>query len=114
MAAPKGVFYKELGKRVSRARKARKLSQEKLAKHLGLSRTSVTNIEKGRQPVDVDVLVKIANQLRADLLDLIPEGAILKPADKVAGIEKYSAGARSFAESILGKGPAEKDKGDSH
>lgn len=110
MAAPQGKFYEELGKRVAAAREKRDLSQQKLAELLGLSRTSVTNIEKGRQPVDVHVLVGIANTLGVGILKLIPEETLYKKPDHVVDIEKYGESERRFIESILGaKSPSKKE-----
>ena len=42
-------FYAEVGRRVRMAREAAGLTQDALADQVELSRTSVTNIEKGRQ-----------------------------------------------------------------
>lgn len=43
------AFYAEVGRRIRQAREKRGLSQEALASAVSLTRTSVTNIEKGRQ-----------------------------------------------------------------
>jgi transcriptional regulator with XRE-family HTH domain len=102
MAAPQGKFYEELGRRVAAAREKRDLSQQKLAELLGLSRTSVTNIEKGRQPVDIHVLVRIANTLGVALLKLVPEESLFKKPENVVDIDKYEGDERRFIESILG------------
>jgi transcriptional regulator with XRE-family HTH domain len=102
MAAPKGKFYEELGRRIAAARGKRELSQQRLATHLRLSRTSITNIEKGRQPVDVHVLVEIANALGVSLLKLIPEESVFKKPEETPDFQKYGAEERKFIESILG------------
>ncbi len=46
-----GAFYAEIGRRVRLARERLGLTQDYLAIQIMLSRTSVTNIEKGRQKV---------------------------------------------------------------
>ncbi|OFZ79441.1 MAG: hypothetical protein A2583_03075 [Bdellovibrionales bacterium RIFOXYD1_FULL_53_11] len=102
MAAPQGKFYEELGNRVTTAREKKGLSQQKLAELLGLSRTSITNIEKGRQPVDVHILVGIANTLGIALLKLIPDDSLFKKAPSSLDIEMYGDDERRFIESILG------------
>ncbi len=48
------------------------LTQEKLAKAVGLQRTSMTNIEGGRQPLAVDVFVQLASVLGCEPAELLP------------------------------------------
>lgn len=48
------------------------LSQDALARRAGLSRTSVTNIEMGRQHVSLDVLYRLADGLGAEPRQLLP------------------------------------------
>ena len=49
-----------LGLRIEMLRKQKKWSQEDLAEKLGIERTSVTNIEAGRQGVSVERLIELA------------------------------------------------------
>jgi transcriptional regulator with XRE-family HTH domain len=79
MAADQGSFYRELGKRLQKARKAAGLNQQKIAAVAGLTRTSITNIENGRQPLHVEALCKIAAAVKVSILDLIPELPKLTP-----------------------------------
>ena len=58
--------------RASRQRLHPPLSQEKLGFEVGLSRTSIVNIEAGRQHPPVHVLWTIAEVLRTDLALLLP------------------------------------------
>ena len=44
-------------------RKAKGMTQSKLGELIGLSRTSIVNIEKGRRPLQIDTIWEIANQL---------------------------------------------------
>ena len=46
------LIYKEFGKLLKKSRTAANLTQAGLAKRVGLSRTSITNIEKGRQHIN--------------------------------------------------------------
>lgn len=48
--------YEAIGKRIKAGRKRIGITQEDLAKHLGLSRTSICNIEVGRQALTIDHL----------------------------------------------------------
>lgn len=73
MAGPQGAFYADLGRRLRVARKKHKgLTQEKLARAVGLQRTSITNVECGRQPVAVDVFVRLALVLGCEPAELLP------------------------------------------
>lgn len=63
---------KELGSKIRLARSSRKRSQEELANHLGLKRTSVTNIELGKQKVSVGMLFQISEFLNCKPCDLLP------------------------------------------
>src|SRR4051812_20569378 len=53
-------IYAGFGTRLRQARKAAGLSQEELAKVVGLARTSITNIEKGRQNFTLHVAYDLA------------------------------------------------------
>jgi transcriptional regulator with XRE-family HTH domain len=72
------AFYEELGENIRNHRKRRKLSQDELAKLVSLTRTSLTNIEKGRQHPPVHTLCDIADQLKVDVSELIPSPAPLQ------------------------------------
>ena len=65
-------FNRELGLRIRKQREVRGLTQKDLADLVGLSRTSVTNIECGRQRLLVDQLFQIANALAVSLGELFP------------------------------------------
>ncbi len=67
-----GLFYRQFGRILAAARNKKKMSQEVLARELGLSRTSITNIEKGRQPVQLHTLYHISKLLAVELKDLLP------------------------------------------
>src|SRR4051794_34512163 len=73
MALPQGPFYQALGKKIRTARTHAGVSQEGLSTAIGFSRTSITNIEKGRQPVYVHTLLRISEVLGADFQTLLPE-----------------------------------------
>ncbi|MBZ5687066.1 MAG: helix-turn-helix domain-containing protein [Acidobacteriia bacterium] len=66
------TFYAAFGKLLAEMRRKRGISQEMLADELGLSRTSITNIEKGRQPVQLHTLYLIARLLSIDIKELLP------------------------------------------
>jgi len=72
VATPQGAFYRGLGQRLRAARNAARMSQERLAQSVGLSRPSIVNIEKGRQPVYVHSLVEMARILGTTLDAIVP------------------------------------------
>ena len=72
VALAQGLFYKALGAKVRHARQLAGVSQAKLADCVGLSRSSVANIETGRQPIYVDALLRIAKLLNTPVSSLIP------------------------------------------
>lgn len=49
------------------------MTQEQLAKHAKLSRTSIVNIEKGGQQILLHTVVGIARALNVSVADLLPK-----------------------------------------
>jgi transcriptional regulator with XRE-family HTH domain len=81
-------IQKAFGQRLKAARKASNIGQEDLANALGLSRTSISNLEQGRQRVFLDQVYLMAERLQVPLADLLPpphdvveEYTIRTPAD---------------------------------
>ena len=68
-------IYEEIGARVRSARLKADVNQDTLAAYLGLTRTSVTNIENGRQRPSIHLLILIAKCLEIDMLALLPNDA---------------------------------------
>lgn len=68
-------FYEEVGRRIRDARKRRKppLTQQGLADLVSLTRTSITNVEKGRQKFLLHTLADIAAALQVDPASLLPQ-----------------------------------------
>src|SRR5438270_13581022 len=67
-------LYRELGRKIrqARERQGERLSQDALAKQLGISRASMVNIEAGRQRAPLHLLWQIAEVLHSKLIELIP------------------------------------------
>lgn len=82
-------FYKGVGGRVRALRLAQNITQEALAKLVGLTRTSLTNIEKGRQKILLHTFAELAAALGAPAADLLPTG---KPTPAVDAPAKADAG----------------------
>lgn len=60
------------GERLREIRKNDGMSQDALGRRAGLSRTSITNIEQGRQHVSLDVLYRLADALGLEPSQLLP------------------------------------------
>ena len=76
-------FYAALGKAIREIREAQGMTQDALAQHLSLTRTSLVNIEQGRQHVRLHTLMLIAQGLGVPYWSFIPEHAMPKPRVKV-------------------------------
>lgn len=67
------ALYEEIGGRIAIARRHTGLSQESLAAAIGVKRTSISNLEKGRQSVPLAQLYVIARTLGKSVLELLPD-----------------------------------------
>src|SRR5690348_12738906 len=68
-------FYRHVGARIAAVRDGeRKLTQEALASLVSLSRTSIANIERGRQQLLLHHFFEISKALRVDPTELLPPG----------------------------------------
>ena len=66
-------LYQLLGENVRRHRNQRGFTQEQLAERVTLTRTSIVNIEQGRQHPPLHLLFQIAKALKVPVQVLIPE-----------------------------------------
>ena len=65
------ALYRYVGRQISDRRRGR-YTQGQLASVLGISRTSVTNLERGRQRAPLHYLLQIAEALGCEIADLLP------------------------------------------
>lgn len=72
LTAMEDPIYRRLGEIVAERRQRAGLRQQDLADRVRLSRTSIVNIEKGRQRVAVHHLYAIAAALAVTPADLLP------------------------------------------
>ena len=63
----------KFGQMIKNARETKKISQEKLASELSLSRISINNYEQGRQVPNLETAIKIALYLNIKLDNLAQE-----------------------------------------
>ena len=100
-------FYKDVGALIREARKkAKDISQESLATSVGLTRTSLTNIEKGRQKVLLHTFVEIAAAIGANAVDLLPKKSNVLNGLGVALPPSLPPEERGFIERAVGAGQA--------
>jgi len=78
---PNRDYYAAIGRKIADVRGQTGITQEALAAKISLSRTSIINIEKGRQQLLVHTLVDIARALHVTPSDLIPESQRGEPTD---------------------------------
>lgn len=72
IAMDSNALYQLVGERIRDARNRARLSQAKLAEKLQMSRTSVVNIEAGRQRLPLHVLWQVAKELETEAALLLP------------------------------------------
>lgn len=65
-------FYQQVGELIKSHRIRADKSHENLAQYVGLSRSSIINIENGRQKILLHSLVDVAEFLTVNILELIP------------------------------------------
>lgn len=101
-------IYNEIGKRIATARLASGLTQTDLGEAISLSRTSITNIEGGRQKILIHTLFDIAAALHVDVKELLPQ-----PTDSTetmtrrGSLDTLDQAARTFIEQTLRSGTEE-------
>src|SRR6266702_2871930 len=65
-------FYAHMGEKVRSARVATGISQDVLAQRVGLTRSSIANLEAGRQRIALHLFVAICRALDKDVCELLP------------------------------------------
>jgi transcriptional regulator with XRE-family HTH domain len=65
-------FYARLGEQIRATRREGGITQEEVAERLSLNRTTIVNIEKGRQRLAVHQLVNLAAVLGCEPASLLP------------------------------------------
>jgi transcriptional regulator with XRE-family HTH domain len=71
------LLYREFGIALANERRRKHYSQAQFGAKVGLSRTSITNIECGRQPIQLHQLYLFASTLQIDVSKLLPKEAAL-------------------------------------
>jgi transcriptional regulator with XRE-family HTH domain len=89
-----------LGKRIREKRLSSGLTQAQLAKRIAISRTSLTNMELGRQRLLVDQLYKVAEVLNTQPRDLLPAPTEVVAAAANNGSEAIPESVHRFAQKL--------------
>lgn len=95
-------FYLEVGHRIRKARKAIPLTQEALASLVSLTRTSITNIEKGRQNFPLHTLADIAAALKVPAADLLPKPSFGSNVELDTALRDRPSAEKTWIKSALG------------
>jgi transcriptional regulator with XRE-family HTH domain len=66
-------LYEQFGRHLRKARKTAGLTQEQVAERVKLTRTSITNIERGRQHIVLHQLFLLASAVGVSPQDLLPD-----------------------------------------
>ena len=107
------TIYKEFGDRLRQARVNAGLTQGEVARRVGLSRTSITNIERGNQVVPLHLLYAVADATGVEVMVLLPHLGEQRTADVVPsallrGLEEDD---RRWVQRVVQKGVARRGGG---
>ncbi len=103
------AMYREVGARIRKARAGRK--QQQLAIAVGLTRTSITNIEQGRQKILLHTFLAIAAALGVPPAQLLPDGVLdgtKRPGPLTSGLD---AETKRFVEEVVAKAVSTRGSG---
>jgi transcriptional regulator with XRE-family HTH domain len=89
-------FYEHFGQRVRSARLNLGLNQEALGHRVGLERSSISNVEKGRQRVQLHMLLEFAAALDVKPLQLLPDTSAASDP-----LRRVPAETRPFVDDVL-------------
>ena len=75
MSAREQQIFRLIGKKVRELRDTQvpRMSQDDLARALGLQRTSITNIESGVQKMTLDTLFRLCERFQIEAADVLPK-----------------------------------------
>lgn len=80
-------LYTALGNRIKEKRESKGISQTDFSSYIGISRSSLVNIEKGRQRTPLHVIYSIAETLGISVLELMPRPVELESASDLSDDE---------------------------
>lgn len=101
-------LYREFGRSLKKARAEAKLTQREVAGRVGLTRTSITNIERGTQHISLHQLFLLASAVGVSPEELLPDqAAVLEELVPARALKDLRADEeeRAFAVRVLRKNP---------
>lgn len=109
--------YQAFGQRLRRVRQRSGLTQEQLGRRVGLSRTSITNMEKGTQHVSLHHLFDFARALSVPAAELLPEDPALSGSTRLPSrikgeLRRLDEDDQAWVMEVVRKGTAEQERGD--
>jgi transcriptional regulator with XRE-family HTH domain len=78
----KAMIYKEIGKKIQRAREELGLSQEELASRLGYTQAALSNYELGKRRLYLANIEQIAKELNKPLSYFLEDSPVRAPAEE--------------------------------
>lgn len=87
MKATMGDLIQAIAAEIQASRAAHRLQQQDLARLIGVTRTSVSNIERGKQGVSVSMFCRIANALNENPADMLARILNDKPTSAASSKE---------------------------
>jgi transcriptional regulator with XRE-family HTH domain len=82
-------FYAVVGGRVRSLRTDAGMSQSMLAQHIGFTRSSVANLEAGRQKIALHLFVRIARALDREPATLLPDESVTTNTDVLRDLHEH-------------------------
>lgn len=77
------VLYNLIGESIKRQRVKVDLTQTQLAETVGVLRTSIANIEAGRQRLPLHLLYRLCMELGVEVADILPSNAVISQPTSV-------------------------------
>jgi transcriptional regulator with XRE-family HTH domain len=95
------TFYVQLGVRIKETREESGFTQEALGEEVGLSRTSITNVEKGRQKLLLHTFVNIANVLKVNPESLLPKTQLSSDGELERILKEHSTEEKQWIKAVI-------------
>ncbi len=82
------MIYKDIGRKIQKAREEAGLSQEELASRLGYTQAALSNYELGKRRLYLANIERIARELNKPLSYFLEESAVPTNADKAESLDE--------------------------
>lgn len=99
---PSRRYRQEIGLLIKKAREKKGIPQGRLASCIGLTRTSINNIEHGRQRIMLDTLLMISDILNVSVNDLLPKNFEIRPSVDQELSKEKSEPLKAFIDDVRG------------